>query len=288
MSFAPKITAEDRALDLSRPAVALARRVRALSPHVGATLAIDGQPFKVWRARALPDAAPAPIVAGEGRLVAATGEGSLELLELQPPGRGRMEAASFLRGWRGPARGGGGRWLRPRTASRASAASPCACCAASTRARTPTAPSRRRRGAPTSTRGPAPRRPAWRTGPCSAAARSTGSSTAPSTAPPPSSRRSATSCASARTSWPSPTACPRAPRSTRPCARPAPCAAPRRGPQRAPGSSTPSCGASPTRARPSWRTSTPRGPGPRACATRCPTGSRSASSPRSARPTPSR
>ena len=102
VSHAPKITAEDRALDLSRPAVALARQVRALSPHVGATLAIDGQPFKVWRARALPDAAPAPIVAGEGRLVAATGEGSLELLELQPPGRGRMEAASFLRGWRGP------------------------------------------------------------------------------------------------------------------------------------------------------------------------------------------
>ena len=44
----------------------------------------------------------APLVADEGRLVAPTGEGSLELLELQPPGRGRMEAASFLRGWRGP------------------------------------------------------------------------------------------------------------------------------------------------------------------------------------------
>lgn len=102
VSHAPKITPEDRGLDLSRPAVALARQVRALSPHVGATLAIDGQPFKVWRARALPEDAPAPPAAGGGRLVAAAGEGSLELLELQPPGKGRMEAASFLRGWRGP------------------------------------------------------------------------------------------------------------------------------------------------------------------------------------------
>jgi methionyl-tRNA formyltransferase len=102
VSHAPKITPEDRLLDLSRPAVALARQVRALSPQVGATLAIDGQPFKVWRARALPEDAPAPPAAGGGRLVAAAGEGSLELLELQPPGKGRMEAAAFLRGWRGP------------------------------------------------------------------------------------------------------------------------------------------------------------------------------------------
>ena len=76
--------------------------MRALSPHVGATLAIGGQPFKVWAARALPGEAAAPLAAEGGRLVAATGEGSLELLRLQPPGKGRMDAASFLRGWRGP------------------------------------------------------------------------------------------------------------------------------------------------------------------------------------------
>jgi methionyl-tRNA formyltransferase len=102
VSLAPKITAEDRPLDLSRPAVALARQVRALAPHVGATLVIDGQRFKVLRARALPEDAPAPLAGEGGRLVAATGEGALELLELQPPGKGRMEAAAFLRGWRGP------------------------------------------------------------------------------------------------------------------------------------------------------------------------------------------
>jgi methionyl-tRNA formyltransferase len=102
VSYAPKITAEDRPLDLSRPAPELARRVRALSPHIGATLAIGGEPFKVWSARALPDPAPAPLADVGGRMVAANGEGSLELTELQPPGRGRMDAAAFLRGRRGP------------------------------------------------------------------------------------------------------------------------------------------------------------------------------------------
>jgi methionyl-tRNA formyltransferase len=96
VSHAPKITAEDRAIDLSRPAEELARQVRALSPHVGATLAIGGEPFKIWAARALPRAAEG------GGLVLPAGEGALEVLELQPPGKGRMDAASFLRGRRGP------------------------------------------------------------------------------------------------------------------------------------------------------------------------------------------
>ena len=101
VSFAPKITAEDRVLDLSRPASELARRVRALSPHVGVVARIGGEPFKIWTARAHPEAAPAGLSAIGGRLVVGCGDGSLELLQLQPPGRGRMDAASFLRGWRG-------------------------------------------------------------------------------------------------------------------------------------------------------------------------------------------
>ncbi len=102
VSLAPKITADDRGLDLSRPAAELARRVRALSPHIGATLAIGGQPFKVWSAQARTEGAPPGVSADGGRLVAGTPAGSLELLELQPPGKGRMDAAAFLRGWRGP------------------------------------------------------------------------------------------------------------------------------------------------------------------------------------------
>ncbi len=107
VSFAPKIAAEDRVLDLARPAMELARRVRALSPHIGAAVRIGGEPFKIWATRARPDIAPAGLSVADGALVVGCAEGSLEVLELQPPGRGRMDAASFLRGWRGSLDWGG-------------------------------------------------------------------------------------------------------------------------------------------------------------------------------------
>jgi methionyl-tRNA formyltransferase len=101
VSLAPRITEEDRPLDFSRPARALADQVRALAPHIGATCVIDGQRFKVWRARARAESAPAGLSVDGDRLVAACGSGSLELVELQPPSRGRLTAPAFLRGWRG-------------------------------------------------------------------------------------------------------------------------------------------------------------------------------------------
>ena len=178
VSFAPKITAEDRVLDLARPAVELARRMRALAPHIGAVCRIGGEPFKVWRARARRRARAAPACRwSTGRLVAGCGEGSLEMLELQPPGRGRMDAAAFLRGWRGALEWGsandradrGRRRCRARAQRRAARAAP-----RGRRAPTPTARSPPRCAAPSSTRARAPRPPGWPTARCSAGARSTG------------------------------------------------------------------------------------------------------------------
>jgi methionyl-tRNA formyltransferase len=42
-------------------------------------------------------------LAGEGKreMLVGTGHGALEVLQLQPEGRRRMEAAEFLRGYRG-------------------------------------------------------------------------------------------------------------------------------------------------------------------------------------------
>jgi methionyl-tRNA formyltransferase len=102
VSLAPKIGPEDRALDLRRPAQELARRVRALSPHIGATAVIDGQHFKVWGARTVSEPVPPGLSVEQGRLLAATGAGTLEITRLQPPGKGRMDAADFLRCYRGP------------------------------------------------------------------------------------------------------------------------------------------------------------------------------------------
>jgi methionyl-tRNA formyltransferase len=102
VSFAPKIGPEDRALDLRHPAAQLARRVRALAPHIGATAVIDGRPFKVWGARTVSEPVPPGLSVEQGRLLAGTGAGTLEITRLQPPGKGRMDAADFLRGYRGP------------------------------------------------------------------------------------------------------------------------------------------------------------------------------------------
>ena len=58
-TYAAKITAADRVLDPLRPARELHDRVRALSPHIGARLAVAGRPHTIWRTRVLA-AGPVP------------------------------------------------------------------------------------------------------------------------------------------------------------------------------------------------------------------------------------
>jgi methionyl-tRNA formyltransferase len=79
VTYAEKITAADRLLDPSEPAVERARRVRALSPHIGAYLEQpDGTRLGVWKAQVLGD--------------------TLELLVVQPPGKRPMPWADYQRG----------------------------------------------------------------------------------------------------------------------------------------------------------------------------------------------
>lgn len=100
-SVAAKITDEDRPIDPRRTAVEIQNQVRALSPHIGATLGIDGQVFKVWRVKPTNAAAVPGLVRDSGRVVLGTASGGLEIVALQPPGKGRMHADAFLRGYRG-------------------------------------------------------------------------------------------------------------------------------------------------------------------------------------------
>jgi methionyl-tRNA formyltransferase len=106
-TYADKLTAEDRRLDLTRPtcpprsASELELVVRALNPHVGASVELpDGTRLGVWEARAsVASDVPAGAISLDGPLpVLGCPEGSLELLVVQPPGRRAMAAADFLRG----------------------------------------------------------------------------------------------------------------------------------------------------------------------------------------------
>jgi methionyl-tRNA formyltransferase len=105
--YAEKIGAADRLLDpLAHSAPALDRTIRALHPHIGARLALGPERFlTIHRARPLapedaPAAPPAPgeLFADGPRLLLATAAGTLELLEVQPPGGRPMDAAAYLRG----------------------------------------------------------------------------------------------------------------------------------------------------------------------------------------------
>jgi methionyl-tRNA formyltransferase len=100
VTYAHKIASDDRRLRWSRPAAELDRQVRALSPGIGARAELGDRPCLIWRAQPLDDGPPEGRI-GEG-LVVGCGHGALRILELQPAGKGRMEAAAYLRGLREP------------------------------------------------------------------------------------------------------------------------------------------------------------------------------------------
>jgi methionyl-tRNA formyltransferase len=103
-TYAEKITSADRELDPARSAPELDRVVRALNPHIGAQVVLEGGArLGVWEARVLePAGSERPgTVSFEGpRPVLACAQGALELLVVQPPGRRAMRGEDYLRGLR--------------------------------------------------------------------------------------------------------------------------------------------------------------------------------------------
>ncbi len=100
-TYAPKIAKTDAELDWSRPAAELDRRVRAFNPRPVAWTRLEGEPLRIWRAEPVAGeagAAPGTVVRVDGPPEVATGAGRLRLLEVQPAGGRRMEAAAFARG----------------------------------------------------------------------------------------------------------------------------------------------------------------------------------------------
>jgi methionyl-tRNA formyltransferase len=102
VTYAEKIGSDDRRLDPKRPADELERRVRALTPHLGAYIELDsGDRLGVRRATLAPggeDIAPGSLAAQDSRLLYGAAQGALELLEVHPPGKRPMDAAAWLRG----------------------------------------------------------------------------------------------------------------------------------------------------------------------------------------------
>jgi methionyl-tRNA formyltransferase len=105
-TYASKIDSSERRLDPTRTAAELERIVRALTPHIGAYLALDGsERLGVNSAVAVDgDLEPGQLQAQDGRLLLGCREGALDLLQLTPPGKRAMPAAAYLRGHTVPER----------------------------------------------------------------------------------------------------------------------------------------------------------------------------------------
>ena len=119
------------------PPAELARVVRAGNPRPGAWTTVDGTRLKVWRARPLSagiDGRPAPC-SRHSRV--ATGDGALELVEVQPEGRRAMPADAWLAGRR---RRAAARYVSRRDDAPAASRSTRSCASRTARTRTSCCP----------------------------------------------------------------------------------------------------------------------------------------------------
>jgi methionyl-tRNA formyltransferase len=97
VTYAAKLTRDDGRLDWAKPAAALERQVRALTPWPGAWFETGGERIKVLAAALGSGRGTPGAVIGPG-LTIACGEGALRLTRVQRAGRGAMDDAAFLRG----------------------------------------------------------------------------------------------------------------------------------------------------------------------------------------------
>ena len=102
-SPAPKILKEHCRIDWTRNAAEVHNLVRGLSPRPSAFTSHNGTLLKIFRTTVAGDvrsAAPGETLDVEGRLRVSTGEGAIDVLEIQQEGKKKIPILEFLRGYR--------------------------------------------------------------------------------------------------------------------------------------------------------------------------------------------
>jgi len=99
-TYAAKLSKAEARIDWTQPAVAIDRQVRAFNPWPVAETTWDGKQLRIWQCEPEPSAAGAVpgtvLESSGGRIVVATGDGALRLLQVQVAGRRAMSAVEFL------------------------------------------------------------------------------------------------------------------------------------------------------------------------------------------------
>jgi methionyl-tRNA formyltransferase len=111
-TIAPSIKAEETRLEWEEPAQQLAHQIQAFNPRPGTVAMFRDKPLKIWRARPAKSTfrgESGQIEFRENRVLVATGNpphysgeshDALELIEVQPAGKARMNASDWARGIR--------------------------------------------------------------------------------------------------------------------------------------------------------------------------------------------
>ncbi len=104
VTYAHKINKAEAQVDWTRPAVEMDRLIRGLSPFPGAKCDMGGEQVKLLASRVVDGlGAPGQVLDG---LTITCGEGAVEILRAQRPGKRAMDSADFLRGFDLPERVG--------------------------------------------------------------------------------------------------------------------------------------------------------------------------------------
>ena len=104
-TYAAKMRREDGFLDWTRGAKELHDKIRACNPWPGAVTKRNGKELKIWKSALVKNAPgevgqPGELLCVKNGLFVSTGEGFLELKELQTAGGARMSAAAYAAGLR--------------------------------------------------------------------------------------------------------------------------------------------------------------------------------------------
>lgn len=98
-SYAKKILKDDTIIDFKKNAVDVKNMINSLSTHIGAVAFIESNHYKFFNARTSDlKLAPGEIKCDKGRIFIGAGDASVEILNIQAPGKKRMDAKSFLLG----------------------------------------------------------------------------------------------------------------------------------------------------------------------------------------------
>lgn len=88
-------------IDFSMPAAEIERLIRGLNPWPSAFTSYNGKTMKLWKAKAdnCGQGVPGQVIhVDKNSFTVQTGQGTLQILELQMEGKKRMDAGAFLRG----------------------------------------------------------------------------------------------------------------------------------------------------------------------------------------------